>query len=516
MKYINILSKKELVIFLLVFGFTQVFNLMKPVRIDDNCFIDEAKWIAEHFDHPLQGYIKADNVQGQIKLDYHPIFFQTLLALTGKSSNFSLLALHCLMAVFTFWAMVFGFLIFRKINGENYLLYFILLFCSPLFVISQNLMLDVPMFSLIIGAVYFLLFSDTKYHIFFSSIFFGFALVTKYASIPLVVIYPLYLYLYKEYKKVFQLFPIILIYALWTIWNLYDIGIPHFFVHRPNKPPFSEQVIFRAIFAVGSLALFFDVLIINKLGRYRYRIFFINLLLNILIHCLYLFDIISFNIYQNSLVVLNCILGIILLYELFFLRSTDKVSQIIWVSIIVYFVVLIAQSPFVAARHFIVFFFLVLTLAAIKHKGQIKYYYILIIGNIIWTSLMATSDYKQAEFYQVHAQLLSQKYQNHTIYTIGHHSWQYYADKNKFIIYDSLESKPQKGNLLIVPSNTYNQQISKTLRYRAIEVYTPPHKLSETFMSNKMAFYTNGNQTPIPIIFSKTPVDTFKIYEIKE
>jgi hypothetical protein len=109
---------------------------------------------------------------------------------------------------------------------------------------------------------------------------------------------------------------------------------------------------------------------------------------------------------------------------------------------------------------------------------------------------------------------ISQKYQKHKIYTVGHNGWQYYSQKNQMIFYDHDSSTPKTGDVFIVPTNTHNQLIDSNLSLTKIESIAPKPQIIQYFIGRKNAPYGSNHMNFVPFIFSREPVDTFKIYKI--
>jgi hypothetical protein len=496
----------KLVIIFIVFT---AVNLFKSAHIDDPFYIAQAEWILENPFKPLSGSINWMDSTKPFYQENNPPLVSYFLALGIYLFGENIILLHLITGFFLVGLMYFLFQIKAKFNQNNSTFWWIV-FLSPVILINQNLMLEIPLNFFIFGGIYFYLNSDRNIRFsYIGAIMFGLAFLTKYSALMFFLLPFLYWYQTKNNSYLYSIIPILLIIGTWFGWNYIEIGQVHLFL-RKSSISFEIEKILSFIICVGNIVLFSIYSFFDKFkkGKFLYGALIFTLFL--LPSVFYLLHFISRDIYFYLYTAISLVFGLIWLFDFIKMMKNSQMLKKEAVVVVCYTLLILYASPFIATRHFIP---IILVYGFIAFSN-IKIPKIIIILNIIWTIMIGLADVSNSRFYEMMALELSQKYTNHTIYTVGHNGWQYYSQKNKMIFYDINSSKPKTGDVFIIPTNTHNQLVDSNLSLTKMESIAPKPQIIQYFIGRKNAPYGSNYMNFVPFIFSREPVDRFKIYTI--
>jgi 4-amino-4-deoxy-L-arabinose transferase-like glycosyltransferase len=221
-------------------------NLHKAFHIDDAAYLEIAQWVARHPLHPMQGMI---NWNGS---DPHPIadINQPPLwpyCIAGWSALFGQgeASLHLLESLFALAAIVFFYMLARRVAPRSALLASVLFALSPLLVVGQNVMTDVPMVALW-NAFYFVMLAwrprseATRYGV--AGALAGTAILIKYTSLVLLAAMALHMILARRRRHWPWLLVPLAMLGGWSLWNAWDYGRAHVLDRPVGDKPFGERL----------------------------------------------------------------------------------------------------------------------------------------------------------------------------------------------------------------------------------------------------------------------------------
>lgn len=502
-----IFSKNNLIF--LIFSFFIVINLFKSVHIDDTFYIVQAKWILKNPLKPLSGSINWMDSTKPFYFENNPPLFSYFLALGIYLFGENIVLLHLITGFFLLGLIYFLFKIKIKINQNNSTFWWILFF-SPLVLINQNLMLEIPLNFFIFGGIYFYLISNRSNKFsYIGATMFGLAFLTKYSAMVFFILPILYWFETRIKSYLYSYTPIIIIVGVWFGWNYLEMGHIHLF-QRKASISFELEKILSLIICLGNIVLFsiYRIFDIFKRGKLIYWMLFI--LLFLLPSLLYLSNLISRDIYFYLYTVVSFIFGTIWLYDFIIAsRNSETLNKEILV-VGCYTLLILYASPFIATRHFIP----VILIYGLFALSSYQFPKSILIFNLIWTLLIGLADVSYSLFYEKMAFQISKKYQSQKIYTVGHNGWQYYSQKNQMLFYDITSSKPRTNDIIIIPTNTHNQLIDTNLKLIPKEIIVQKPTFIQHLIGRKNAPFGSNYMNFVPFIFSREPVDTFKIYTI--
>lgn len=244
-------DNKKILWVLLLFTIFNFFFINKAFHIDDPFTITIARAIREHFIRVPQNYqgnpVFTEQVCGNpILLGY---YYAPIISLFGEKETW----LHIFYLPFSIVAIISMYVLSRRFTNRS--LFATLCFlATPVFVVmSQNIMLDIPLLALFLSALAAFIYGvdkDDKKLLFLSVILAGMASLIKYSG--LLVILLMFTYALASSKKRYSLFLLIpiFIFSLWCIHNLIFYNRIYFLAALLLRAKgFSINAIFIRIFA---------------------------------------------------------------------------------------------------------------------------------------------------------------------------------------------------------------------------------------------------------------------------
>lgn len=518
------------------------FNITKAVHIDDYSYIEWAtKYLTIDPFHPLSAKISVyPNSSLTMQDSFHPPLIPYLYALVISIFGDSLLLLHIVLSLFTLTSVIFFFLLAKIVVKKNALVLTSLFILSPVFLPSQNLMLDIPSVSLSL-IFFYLLFSagneefDQKFYV-FGGLIAGIACLVKYSNLILIFFMAIDIVLHKRWQLIHTLFTPIFILIIWSVFNYLDYGGIHLLgsisASRINGGIFlSPDKLFSWIITLGAVMPFSIVFLPGVVRKKRNLIF--------LVCCLALIIFYYFRIFQgiNELPI-NTILRIYFLSNGIFtcgLALGIAVKQfprylmlLLW--LVCTSIYLIISVPFMAVRHLLPVMPAIILLFGL-YLSKIKSPRLLYIGlllTIILGFCLGLSDWLWAD--TVRSQVneitrITQTYHNNSgstvrIWNAGYYDWGYYGKRSGMIYYEN-DSKPQNGDFLVMPSVFWLQPINaQDLPYFQIKERIVTNRSFLTFLSlicnypfNLEGFYYLPSRNSLPFCYSTAPLGEVILYQ---
>lgn len=542
---VNKKASKYFILFLL-WVFATFFNLFKAFHIDDTAYLLMAKVIQEQPLKPLSGMISWGADYQAVFDTNQPLLFPYILAAWTYLFGFSELSAHILIMFFTLWCISAIYRLGIVLIPSNALFVTCLISLSPVFIISQNVMVDIPLFAFILEFFLCLLKSKNNAFkdLFLSGLLSGFflsgALLTKYSAIALLPVYLLLSILRKDIKVLLYSFIPLIALGLWSLFNLYDYGAVHILGRNLPKTDFVNYLN-RGIYFIATLGAItpFAILFIYKFNlniRSRLlRLSFLTIksalslifLLPWILIVIFFFKGNDFEFYNEILKPTFIIIGgsLILIFLFYSLRAllkrnylAEELLLIYWFFSLMLFPVLFA--PFMASRHVLLtlppllfFLFRALSKRHIETPRSLKYFLILL--SIFVSTFINLSDYEISDLYRKQARLIAEKYKSpeRRIYFDKNWGWQWYAIHNGMLQYSkkSFSPSPNKGDLLVVPENVCCKlAVSKDLSLIEIE-RIKIERTNQFFSVDTIGLYSAKF---FPWKFRGHEVEEFVVYEV--
>ncbi|TPE43528.1 ArnT family glycosyltransferase [Pontibacter mangrovi] len=185
------LAASPRLVLLLLWAFATLLNLTKAFHIDDTVHLEAAQWIQQHPFAPMSGSINWDHVSQPLYTSNHPPLYFYLVAAVGSLTGFSEVPLHLFQSLFTLLALVYFYKLLLLFHKEYALVGTCLLALGPAFLVSQNLMIDIPILSLSIVFVYLLLKEEDAHRVrryYMAALLLSAGLLFKYTLLPLYLV----------------------------------------------------------------------------------------------------------------------------------------------------------------------------------------------------------------------------------------------------------------------------------------------------------------------------------------
>ncbi|NOG56650.1 MAG: hypothetical protein HND54_02820 [Bacteroidetes bacterium] len=469
----------------------------------------------EHSPKPIHQY-------NQPPLFFYLIAFMQYLFGQGE------IVMHLLLSVFTLLSLIY----FNKIStllgvAQKRLLLVIFAFC-PAFIVNQNLMTDIPILAISLGAMYYLfqgLRTEKTIYFIISSTLLGFGLLIKYSLFPLFLVILLTILLTKNSKRVAVLIVPVTFLFLWSIWNLFEFDYIHL-LNRP-KPVFHSRKIISFLSSLGSMSFFTAVFIYSILPKQMVKSLIILgfIFFTVSVPLVY-FDIIAESNYNRVLNFMFIGNGLLLIafvvkrvFELLIKEKKDK-YHLFNFSIALYiigFTLFIGLfAPFNASRHVLLLIPFLLLLGHKQFEKSHKTINNLVVLTTIFLGLMlGISDWVYADFYRKSPFMVEVKAER--TWSVGHWGWQWYSKKAGMKIYSKKEDlKIRNNDIVVIPKDIPKQYISSRIKLDTID-YISQKSNFLTFFSGKnfASMYLTLSEKPAWSL-SKETIDTIFVCKVKK
>lgn len=529
------------------------FNISKAAHMDDAVYLEIARWINTSPLHPLSGQVNWVNTAEPIyRVSASPLLFIYGLAAVVKCFGESLVALHCLMAVFTGLCIWSFYNIASLLEIQHKVALTAMLVCGPAFIPSQNLMLDIPLMAWSLLCFWSLFAaskatSSRKAGLFvLAGLCAGAGALTKYPGLVLIPLLAFYLIMTRQFRYSWAVLIPVAMIGVWCAFNVFDFGATHLFLTNSGDAHFSGLPIPRLpqrfqdeLIGLGATSPF-SLLALVYLMQSRQRLWllapfstsllvFVNTfvfrgedLVPAFLRVLFLFSVLT----------LSLALGHALWRpnseENAGSPNIDSPSQramlrlvlLAWIITSTCFVLLFV--PFMAVRHTLTIvppILLLLGIFVLPHLSNrvISWATVACVSMGFW---MGASDWQTANTSRVQAaQIRALLPSSARVYFVGHWGWQWYAAHNGMQQYDLKTTQLSTGDYLIAPHIIGAVPIAA--RYGPFlkpirDVEAPPAfaLFCRTISTQPPTNFYGGGWNPLPWSFSSGPMETYTIFQV--
>ncbi|CCH54791.1 hypothetical protein BN8_03996 [Fibrisoma limi BUZ 3] len=529
--WITTLNRHPLGVCLTLFGIATAVNLFKPFHIDDTFHLEAAQWIEQHPLRPMSGQVNWYQQKEPLHHANQPPLYFYLVAAVGSVFGYSEVSLHLMQALFSFIAIYFFHQIALLLRVQNAGLLTAFFTFSPAFLVSQNLMVDVPLVALLLVFFYILLTprihpDGVRYLLAATTL--SIALLIKYSSLPLLVMLPALMLFRKKHAYL----PVVLIpigvLALWAYANVQEYGSVHLF-DRPRAPwSFGRlvEMVKMLIIGLGAISPFTLLLYVGLISRQRKP--------SIRWVSLPLVGIVSLVLATYSQIIPEQ-LAHHLLYGLFLLNGAAFIGLTLWLGrdvitaavkgsvpnespfilllwMVAMTVFVVLFSPFMATRHILLILPPMMFLAAPLLNRVTSTVAAVSLGFALGLGVvLAVSDWYYADFYrQTARQIRKQLPPDRRVWALGHWGWQWYATQAGMQQYEAGLSPLKTGDFIVVPLGVDRQTLRANVPVRVIKRIVPPPTLLTFFSTGHVARFYAGTSWHL----TAAPIDTVVIYEV--
>ena len=514
-----------LLVVLAVWVVLTAMNLDKAYHIDDTFHLLAARHVAADPGAPMSGLVNWRDDPAPIHYGAHPPLFFFLLA--GHVSVFgdAERSVHLFMSLFTLLALLSfreALELFRVRRGAALFLMFA--FCPP-FIAGQNVMLDVPLLSILLSA--FVLFVRTLRsggmlgHWFVASLL-TMAVLMKYSALPILLLHPLLLIAVRRYKALWSLMVPVAILGLWSFWNVREFGFVHILARRPGELE-PAPLAFLAAIGAHTMVAFALMPWRNKPVAARSAIAYASAL--VLVGALVLAQAlpepaaakvlnVAFMINGSAFLLAS---GYAAMHGSQLTRASflePPVLALLHALVLAAFILVFA--PYMASRHVMLLLpFLLLAASGAIDSARRDVVSACVLGTVILGSVIGLSDRTYAGYYREMAHIAGGN-GDVRVWTKGHWGWQWYAEKAGMLTYSTSGSEFRQGDIMVQPRDIDGQRISLPIDMELVlrkKLWQEADMRTFVSVSDFASLY-NASVSKPPWTFSRAPMDTIYIQEI--
>ena len=525
---------------IILFGlwlFASAFNFDKAYHVDDTAYLEMARWIAQHPLHPMSGLLSWGADYEAIHYTNQPPLYFYLMAGWGLLFGWSEIAMHALMSAFTLWVILAFFRLARIVTPGAALLPTAFLALGPVFVVSQNTMVDIPLLALWLE--FFRVLLDPKFNNRWrypvAGCLCAVALLVKYTSLVLFPALVLHIVLVGgAVRLVWVLLPVGVL-AAWSGFNYWEYGG----VHMAGRPVASKPLsayLNSAIYWVSVLgaitpfagAYFYANKCLTHSKQVRF-IWSVVLILFCFSYVCLLSWIIAFptrhmvNLVLEFLFLMTGVGVLSILITTSFQKlctkqlNTAEWMLLCWIVSAAGFVVVLA--PFMAARHVLLALppILLLTNSWLLVRVNITFAKSAsVMLTVLLTTLLSLADRWYADIYRTQAvSIRATLPSDSTIWFNGNWGWQWYAERAGMKLFTKLPDRasPAAGDYFVTTDSACCAlTLPKSLKLEPIETIVIDRATRiQRFAS--ISFYSSGLQT---WGYSYEPIEKFQILRVIE
>ena len=520
----------------LLWIFVTALNLFKPVHIDDGVHLSIARHIAQDPFHPLNGVVVFDNELTPIHKLNQPSLYFYWLAFTGSLTGYNLVLMHLFQSLFALACIILLYKTGQKLTPENPLLSTCLVAGSVAFVVNQNLMTDIPLLSAWLAFFYFLARKGKRpsFDHAMAGIFLGIAMLIKYTSLPLLVIYCFIILFRHSWKKWWMIIIPLAFITGWSVFNIYDYGHIHI-LDRPVNSGFSMSSVYMKLMsgiAVLGAVVFFTPLVFaqdldrdNNRKKYRF-IIGLTVLFSVFILCSAA-DLLPHDRKSDFLRGTFILNGFMILwlpakrsgrYLRQFLSSPKTENDaLLWAWIFFPFLFLVFMAPFQATRHYLLILPALVFLLVRKIRGSMLKWplAISVVLTFLFSLGFGMADWQYADSYRAAARNISAKNGETTgIWFTGDWGWQYYMTAGGSSQYFISGEQPCNGDLFYIPKVMREPEIADDI------ILLP----EDTILLNRAPLFNPAGKGSLyystyiylPWHLNYRPFDTIFVYRVKK
>lgn len=436
------------------------FNLFKPFHIDDSAHLLIAQWISQNPLHPASGMINWIGIDAPIHKTNQPHLYFYLLALWGSLFGYGPFAMHVLQSFFSLACI----LLFHHLASRWTKAPLLLVACfalNPVFIVSQNLMMDVPLLAFWLG--FFLLLTrvdsrDRRSDVLFAACLCAAACLIKYTSLVLIPILGLALIVERRFRDLWALFIPLAALLAWSLFNYWDYGGIHILERPSSDAPGSISMINLIILCGAFCPVFFWGCPVQWRPSLRMAVALLPLFI---FASLWAVSFIA-NRFANGALLVFCVTsGVLVLIGLVFSLRQNWIFAagqlridvvLIWLWLMATAVFLVFLSPFMAARHFLLVLpaLLLLFVGRMAREKSLSIRLILPATLAFLSLCMSLADHRFAATIRDQVDAIRLAYPHHTIWVDGHWGLQWYAMEAGLNVFDWMQSRPAQGDVIIL------------------------------------------------------------------
>lgn len=519
-----------LLILLLWAGITAIdFN--KAFHIDDTFHLKAAQWIEHHPGHPMSGTVNWGMDPEPIYDFNQPPGFFYLVAITGHLFGYSEGPMHAMRSMFTLLALLFFHRLARyRVPRHALWLTALFAFC-PAFMVNQGLMTDVPLLAMQLLFFNLLLVpgklpTGTRHAL--AGLALAGAMFIKYTTAPLLLVFPLVIVLRREWRRLpFALIPVLLIVA-WSLWNLHEYGHIHLFDRKPGDH--SLRGIFvktlALLCAIGAVAPFTPAFLRALVSKRAGWLFptWMACITAAVVFCIAAYTGMITEIASDQVLRVAFTLNGILItaFCVRYLprslepRTADTWALAAWAAGLAFF--LAGFSPMMATRHVLLIIppVLLLIAPALDHVG-IREKALALASTAVLGVLLTVSDKAFAGFYRDHAPRIAREMKARTtgtVWSLGHWGWQWYSEQAGMATYAMKESRPEVGDILVIPEDYDVQDLPPGIVKVPIATWDGPPGADTFFCVEQFAGMYTSSYGKLPWSLSRSHHKIIKAYRV--
>ena len=532
----KIYPRKDFLFILSLWVIATAINLFKPFHIDDAFHLEVAKWIMENPLNPMGAQVNWQDFSRAAAYENNPPLYFYFIALVGKTVGINEVNCHLMQSVFSFiciylfhkLAKIVATDVSKQITG--------LLILGPVFLVNQNLMLDVPLLAFELIIIYLLVVNRDRLTIanaIIISFSFSIAVLIKYSALALILPIGIVFLMKNNRKKILILIIPAATIISWIIFTKYQYGFAHISgrnVHQTNIIEILKKCS-AFIICLGALVPLWLLHLKPLFSVVSNRLF------SILAHtlsgvsvALILATMLDLLPGQTNTIILTVVFFgsglitvsyffksiVLLLKSLSLSNYKQYLTVVIGTWIIGNTLLILAVAPFIATRHLLLVIpGIILIISHAYPLGINRNLFVGLVITIFLGLFLSISDWTYAAFYKTSASEIANRLPpNSQKWVYGHWGWQWYAQNENMDLYEYKKTDVKPGDYVIIPSGVYKQKQEKTtsLLLKETIIHQPDWR---TFFStaNGASFYASSNRRP-PWFLTKQPLDTIKIYQV--
>jgi hypothetical protein len=525
------LFHRSTLIILLLWAAITALDFSKAFHIDDTFHLKAAQWIEQHPGKPMSGKVNWGYDPEPIHDFNQPPGFFYLVALTGHLFGYTEGPMHLMRSLFTLLAL-FGFHRLARVRAPRHALWLTALFAlCPAFMVNQGLMTDVPLLAMHLLFFNLLLVpgpmnAGPRYAL--AGLALSGAMLIKYTSVPLLLVFPLVLALKREWRWLpMTLIPVVFL-AGWAAWNLHEFGSIHLLDRRAGDPSIRgifvrSLALLTALGAVSPFAPAFLRAVIPGAVRWLLPAWITALVLSLVFVAGSYAGLIAEQHSDQVLRILFTLNGLLLvLYCARFLprslraSSTDTWAVVLWVLGLATFLALF--SPMMATRHVLLLVPpLLLLIASALDAARLGEKVLAVASTAALGLLLTLSDKSYADFYRENAPRIAEEMKARTegtVWSLGHWGWQWYAEQAGMVTYARTRSDVAVGDILVVPQDHDVQLLAKGLTKEAIASWDEAPGPATFFCVEQFAGMYTSSYGKLPWSLSRSHHKTILAYRV--
>ena len=523
----------NLLVLISLWAFATFFNFGKAFHMDDTGHLEIARWIAANPWQPMSGMLSWGEDFQPIHKTNQPHLYFYLMAIWGSLFGWTEVSMHLLMSIFTFWALYVFYRIAHHLTPASAIIPTALFALCPAFVVGQNSMVDIPLVAVWIGFYWALLnpgMSERNRYLVAATLC-SVALLIKYTSLVLLPAMVLHIIFRKQYRQLVWVLVPIMALVIWSAFNFFDYGGIHLFGRSVGDRNFSLwEFIISWLGVLGAITPFavlvFIAMFYQATSVIAKSAWLLLSALNILTFgaIFYYFialpaDDVQINFLLKWLFLVNAAVMILLIAVKSIQKLMNKSLNVTHLTLLFWLgssaVFIIGFAPFVATRHVLLAIpplVLLLYVWFVDGNRSRNFVAVILILNLMLTSLLATADNWYADTYKRYSSLIINSLpKNSTVWFNGNWGWQWYASQAGMQQFSLLHDrhKPKAGDFIVTP-----QRVCCELPV-AMDIRLVPYQkviISRDTRASHFAswdFYINSNPQPWGYFF--TPIDVILI-----